>query len=155
MQRYAANHLLENIAMTTSDWIFYITLKAIGCLWPLVHLFGLVLCVLTYRRCRKSGYLVVAAYYFLAVGWLAFGPAINRVIREYSHSQSPHVLSPETQKQYMQDLAALNEKYYPMGRPAISNTKFPLGPIILVSGLWCIARRESKRTTEHVDRPQT
>jgi hypothetical protein len=134
--------------MTTIDWTSYIVAKAIGWLWPLMHLIGLGVCVWAYQRCRKVGYLIVATYYFFAVGGLVFGPGINRAIREYSHAQKTPGLSPEAQRQYLQELNALNEKYYPTGRAVESSIKFPFGPIVLVSGLWIIARRESKRISE-------
>jgi hypothetical protein len=133
--------------MTNIDWTSYIVAKAIGWLWPLAHLFGLGVCAWAYRRCRKAGYLIVATYYLLALCGLLLGPAINRAIGEYSHAQSAQPPSPEAQKQYLQELNALNEKYYPTGRVAESNVKFPFGPVVLVSGLWFIARRESQRIT--------
>lgn len=139
--------------MTTSDWTFHILAKAIGWLWPLVHLLGLGVCVWAYRRCRKAGYLIVAAYYFLAVCGLVFEPAINRAIREHSHAQSEQGLSPEAQRQYLLELGALNEKYYSTeysigATAAQSSLKLPFGPIVLVLGVWFIARREIKGVTE-------
>lgn len=121
----------------------------------MVQLFGLGLCAWAYLRCRKSGYLILGAYFFVTAGWLVFGPAINHAIREYSHRRSPEVLSPEAQKQYMAEIAALNEKYYPTGRVAQSHVSFPLGPIVLVAGLWVIARREPKKITEQDAAPNS
>ena len=140
--------------MTSVDSIShiqYVAWKLVGGLWPLVLLLGLVLCVWTYRRCRKPGYLIVAAYFLLGLCQVLIGSAINRTIRDYQHAKEPdYVLSSEDQKRYVQELDALNEKYFPYtkARLAQANLRFPFGPIILVVGLWFVARRESKRITE-------
>ena len=135
--------------MTGSDWAFYILSNAVEWLWPAVHLFGLGLCVWAYRRCRKPGYLIIAGYYFLAVCSLVLGPMVNRALRDNSEARSPSVLSPEAEQRYMEELAALDERYYPQGRLGESNVDIPFGPMVLVTGLWFIARRETRRIIKH------
>jgi hypothetical protein len=159
--------------MTSADWPFYVS-KAVSLLNPLLHLLGLVVCVWAYRFSRKSGYLIIAAYCLMALCTLMFGPAIKRMIRERSDPQQEistsaeeeyrqkvaaltekyypggHAqpeLSAAAQQQYVEDMNALAKKYYPAGPPGITRTiryDFPLGPIILVLGIWVLARQESK-----------
>ena len=145
---------------------------------PLLHLFALAVCVWAYRLRRKAGFLIIGLYYFLALSTFMFGPAIKRMVRLHSHPQtelSPAIqeeywrkvgalterycpeghdqseLSAAKQQQYFDEMNALAKKYYPAGPPGIPRTiryDFALGPIVLVLGIWVLARRESRGDTE-------
>lgn len=137
--------------MTASDWAFYILTRILEWMNPIVHAIGFVVCVWAYRACRKRGYLLVAIYFFLAVGTLIFSPIINRALADRSPSEFE--LSPNEQKQYEEELMELHDKYFPSGRASRLDLEFPIGPILLVFGLWLLARRDSKRITEPSDPP--
>jgi hypothetical protein len=113
----------------------------------MVHLIGLLISAWAYRRSRKAGYLLVAAYFFLAVCSLTVVPAINREIVRRWRSQSE--LSPEAREQYRRESMALAQKYYPSGSPpATIDIDFPLGPITLVAGIWVLAKREASTSAK-------
>jgi hypothetical protein len=136
----------------TSDSAVYFVVRASEWLNPIVHLIGLAVCVWAYRVCRKRAYLVVAAYFLLAAGGLLFGPMIKRTLAERSPALEP--LSAEAEQRYQEEFMALCEKYYPSTgeMPALRahpiDIEFPLGPIILVSGLWMLAKWDRKKITE-------
>jgi hypothetical protein len=121
--------------------IFYLA-KSIEWLNPIVCLIGLVICIWTYKNCRKCGYLVLAIYFFLVTANLIFGPTIHRALASRSHNEPQ--LSPEVEKQYQQEFLALNQKYFPSGRMATYKIYFPISSIILVAGVWMLAKRDFK-----------
>jgi len=129
--------------MRPSDWAFYIGIKAIEWLNPLVHIIGLAVSIWAYRASRRPGYLVVAAYFALATFTLTVSPAISRA--RHRAWQAKHELTPEQHEAYWHEYSALDKKYYPLGHgPSHLNINFPFGPILLVAGLWLIARREPR-----------
>ena len=132
--------------MTVSDWAFYIFTRAIGLLNSLIYVAGLAVSVWAFWRSRKVGYVLVAVCFLLILSSRFIVPAVNRAIARRWPAQSE--LSPEAQHQYMQDLIALNQKYYPSGRAMSLNLTFPLDQFILVLGLWLLAKHESRRITE-------
>jgi hypothetical protein len=117
---------------------------------PAIHAAGVVVCIWAFMKCRKGGYLLVGSYYFLVVCNLILAPSINQAIQEYQHRRKPErALSKEAQQQYGQELAALHAKYFPESPgPGIeSRISYPIGPIILLLGVWFLARHESKSVT--------
>jgi hypothetical protein len=45
-------------------------------------------------------------------------------------------------------MMALDKKYFPSGHPVAQTVVFPLGPIILVAGLWVLAKRDTKQQAQ-------
>ena len=130
----------------------HIAYKAAEWLNPFVHAMGLVVCLWAYRFSRKPAYFVIGFYYLLAVGSLLFGPMINRAITERSQTQTR--LSAEVEQQYQEEIRAVHEKYY--SRPGDSTVStvakahdmeigFPVGPLILLSGIWMLAKEDYKK----------
>src|SRR6185312_12336622 len=122
--------------MTTRDWILYYATQAIEWLTPVIYLSGLAIASWAFRRCRRWGYLVVAAYFALSAFSLLAMPSINRAI---SAHQTPDY---DAQTQQTMDAAAqqpvnkvLADTSHPHGVPAVLNVIFPFGPILLVVGL--------------------
>jgi hypothetical protein len=65
-------------------------------------------------------------------------------------TQRQSELSPQAHEQFLKELGALEKKYYSPDRrvaPASLKMNLPFGPIILVSGLWMLAKRESRKVT--------
>ena len=132
--------------MTTRDWILYYTTQAIDWLTPIVYLSGLAIGLWAFRRCRKWGYLVVAAYFALCAFSLLAMPSINRAIGAH---QAPNY---DAETQQKMDAAieqgvnkVLADTGHPHGIPAQRNVVFPFGPMLLVVGLWFLARSEIQR----------
>ena len=123
-------------------------LRMIDWLNPLAHIVGLTVAIWAFRRSLKRGYLVVGVYFALAVFSLLVTPKINRSIAE---RRSPN-LSEQTQERMHKAILETMERVQkeegqiPI-RAATRKVKIPLGPILLVVGLWLIARRE--QVTEH------
>lgn len=137
--------------MDTGDWIFYYEMRAVEWLNPIVYLVGLAIAVLAFRRCGKRGYLVIAAYFMLSAFTLLAVPSINRAIRarlapDYD-AQTRQKINAASQEAVQKVLA---EAGRPQGVPAKLTFHFPLGPIILVAGLWLLARREPQNPAEPV-----
>ena len=129
--------------MTLSDWAIYLGVKAVNWLNPLLGIAGLGVSVWAFWLSRKLGYLLVAICFLLTLGGQFVLPAINRAIATRWPAQPE--IAPEIEQQYMQELVSLNEKYYPTGRTGTLTLKLPLDQIVLVFGLWLLAKHESKR----------
>ena len=137
--------------MNTGDWIFYYATQAGEWLNPVVYLAGLGVAIWAFRRCRKPGYLVVAVYFALSVFTLLMMPSIDRAIRAHR----PPDYSAQTQQKInvaVQDAInkVLAEEGRPDGVPGKRNVHFSFGPIILVAGLWLLAKREPQNPAEPV-----
>ena len=134
--------------MTDGDSMFFYATQVVEWLNTLVYLFGLGIALWAFRRCRRLGYLVVAVYFAFCVFSLLAMPSINRMIRAH---QAPDY---DAQTQQKIDAAVqqavdkvLAEAGRPHGVPAKRTVHFPFGPILLVFGLWCLARGETHRPT--------
>jgi hypothetical protein len=140
--------------MTIPDWFGYRALKAILWLNPLVHVAGLAISVWAWRATRKTGYIVVALYFVLALLGKSF-PAVLRVVTGQPKGQA--ALTPQQQQEYTREMMALDKKYFPAGHPVAQTVVFPLGPIVLVAGLWVLAKHDTKKqaqqTTSEVGTP--
>jgi hypothetical protein len=102
---------------------------------------GLGIADWAFYRSRKWGYLVVALYFAL----LLVSPLTNRVM---GAQRSPDVSAQTQQKIDAAVQQAVNQVLAQEGRPVITSTRnrhFPLGSILLVIGLWLLARREPHR----------
>ena len=124
--------------------VYLFFLNAVEWLNPIVHAAGLALALWAFRCCRRCGYLVVGFYFALVLFSLFAMPSINRAIRERRASD----ISEQTQKKI--DAAvqqAINRVLEEQGHPVMAAERtihFPFGPIVLVVGLWLIARRDIK-----------
>ncbi len=136
--------------MTLPDSAYNEGVKAIQWLNPLVYIVGAAVGALAYRLSRKLGFLLVTAYFLLAVCSVFIGPSLNRMIATRWDTQRQSEISPQAHEQFIKEYSTLFQKYYPAERsaPAKININFPFGQIILVSGLWLLAKRELKRTSE-------
>ena len=125
---------------------------AIDWLNPLVHFVGLGVAIWAYCRCRKKGYLVIAAYFVLVLFSLLAMPRINRAIAIQRHHDLDEQIQKEIETEVNEAVDRVLEKH---GRshagPLRINIMFPFGPILLVTALWLIARREE--CSEHGDAP--
>ena len=110
---------------------------------PAVHLLGLIIGIWAFRKCHKKGYIVISVYFGLALFSLIAMPKINRMLAKQNSVQ----ISAEAQEKLSQEINEVYQRYYEetegaSAQPMTLNLKFPLGPIILVSGLWILARKE-------------
>jgi len=131
----------------------YYLLRAIDWLNPLVHLVGGLIAFRTFLRCRKNGYLVVAFYFFLATFTLAVMPSIRRAMAE---RRVPDVSEEIEKKMHAAMMEAADKVLEEAGHPpqvATMNINFPLGPILLVTGLWMIAKTEHVYNKDNVPNP--
>ena len=127
--------------MKIPDWLAHAVLKAILWLNPLVHVAGLAISVWAWRATRKTGYIVVALYFVLALLGKSF-PAVLRVVSGAPQTQA---LTAQQQQEYTREMTAVDKRYFPSGHPVAQTVVFPLGPIVLVAGLWVLAKRDVKR----------
>jgi hypothetical protein len=104
---------------------------------PIVLLFGLGIAIWTFLRCHKRAYLLFALYFALA----ALLSPINRAYRAY---QAPDVSTQQKIDAALKKVLA--EENPPVFLPVYRNIYFPFGQILLVAGLWLVARREPYRT---------
>jgi hypothetical protein len=125
----------------------YYLFRALDWLNPLVHLMGLGIAVWAFYRCRKNGYVFIAIYFALASLTLLGMPSINRMITQ---RRAPNVSEETKQKMNQAMHEAMERVLEEAGNPPIAADRginFPLGPIILVAGLWLIARKERNAKT--------
>ena len=130
--------------MNTGDWIFYYGTQMINWLNPLVAIIGLCIALRAFLRSRKCGYLVVAVYFLLTVFTLLAMPSINRAMRAH---RAPEVSAQTQQTIDAADKQAGDQTIVPADHPVVTakrHVRFPFGQIILVIGLWLLARHEPK-----------
>ena len=139
--------------MNPGDWIFFYGTGAVNWLNPLVEIIGLWIAVWAFWRCRKPGYLVIALYFILAVFSLLAMPSINRAIRA---RRAPDVSAQTQQKIDAAVSQTVNQVQAQEGHPVLTakrDVRFPVGPIVLVGGLWLLASREPQCRSEKVNEP--
>jgi hypothetical protein len=111
---------------------------------PIVYLVGLGVAAWAFMRSRKRGYFVVALYFALVLFSLFAMPSINRAIRAH---RAPDI-SEQTEKKINAAVQqAIDRVLAEEGRPRIAAKQtihFPFGPIVLVAGLWLVARHEPR-----------
>ena len=125
--------------MRIINWLFYSE-------HVVVYVIGLAVCVWAYRKHSGTGYLLLAAYFLFQVSALTVLPAIMSAQEKNWYTQ--HQLSPETDKAYSEEVLALHKKYYPSGFPPNFSHWVPELPIVLIVGLWLVARREPRKDAE-------
>ncbi len=132
------------------DWGFYYFMKAVEWLNPLVYLIGFGISVWAYNISRKSGYAIIAGYCLLAVFSLTVGPTIQNWV--YERMQSRDGITQEAREGFTRESLVLEEKYFPSHLPRRARViiNFPLGPIILVLGLWTLAKCEARQSAERM-----
>ena len=136
--------------MTAFDWTFYYAMEAIQWLDPVVCVLGLGIAVLAFLRSRKRGYLMVALYFWLAVFSLT---PLNRAWRAH-HTPDLSVQTREKINEAVKQATdrVLEQEGHPA--PASERVNFPLGQIVLVFGLWLVARREPRREVTQLISPE-
>jgi len=136
---------------------FYYVSLAFSWLTPIIYLAGLGLSVWAFRRSRKKGYLAVGAYFAFCVYSIVATRAINHTTYEkiccrcYSEIHNTAMqgdvneLDPEPESDSIDDVQEEPlEPIEPMPFVIpVRTINFPFGPMLLVLGLWLIARRET------------
>ena len=133
--------------MNPINWLILNSPKIMHWFEFLLYLFGLGISLWAYRHGRKSGYLLVGAYFLLAACALSVVPAINRAIgRRWEARVAP---SAEAQEQFTRESLALYQKcFHADPPPSAIHINFPLGAIALVAGIYALARYEVRRNAE-------
>lgn len=134
--------------------VFLFVLYVSGWLDPVVHVMGLVLMAWAFWRSGKRGYLVVGCYFLFVL----FGPLVMRAVKEVIDKRSGPNLSAQTQAKIEVAVQQAIDRVLEEGghppTPAQINVTIPVGPMLLVGGLWLIVKREARRdrdqpTAEH------
>ena len=120
--------------MTTDDLAFYI----FKWLNTVVYLVGLIVAVRAFCRCRKEAYLVIGAYFALVLfAWHIWPPLYRAIYAHRTPSQTEQAYDAAVQKGIHQALAEAGNPPPPPRRMNIE-----IAPMVLVIGLWLLARRE-------------
>ena len=127
--------------MTVPDWLGYKVAKGLLWLNPITHVVGLAIAIWAWYVTRKTGYIVIALFFLLVVLGKS-SPGVVRVVYGPSKAQLPN---PQQAQEYTQQATALDKRYFPAGHPQLQSIPFPLGPIVLVAGLWVLVKRDMKR----------
>jgi hypothetical protein len=128
-----------------ASWMFRFFIETVEWLNPIVYILGLGIAVWAFLRSHKRGYLLVAFYFALSVFSLLAMPSINRAIRAH---RPPDVSAQTQQKIDAAVKQAVDQVLAQEGHPVVvakKNIWYPFGPIVLVAGLWLVARREPHR----------
>src|SRR5271156_1946904 len=119
--------------MTIGDWIF----EAARWLTTAVYLTGLSITVWAFFRCRKRAYLAVALYFALVLFvWHIWPPISSAIYVHRTPAETQQKNDADFRKAYEQALAQ-------EGHPVpIQRINIQVAPMVLVFGLWLLARRE-------------
>jgi hypothetical protein len=110
---------------------------------PVVYLVGLGIAVWAYRRCHKSGYLLIACYFALVVLWFIFAAPVWRAIHAHD---TPDISEQTQQKIDAAERDAANKILAQEGHLVIYVRRYihiSVTPVVLVVGVWLLARRET------------
>jgi hypothetical protein len=125
------------------NWMWSLFVEIGNWLQPVVYIMGLGIAAWAFLRCRKPGYLVLGIYFALVVFWLLAGVDVWKAIWDH---QTSDISKQTRQKIELADRQATDQvlkdqSYHSI--PAATHIYFPLGPIVLVAGVWLLARRET------------
>jgi hypothetical protein len=115
-----------------ANWLFVFFVRTVEYLNPLVHALGLGVAIWGFMRSRKRGYLIIGAYFGLVLFTMFVLPLINRSTDISEQTQAK--IDTAVQR-------VLEEEGHPV-MPARHSIRFPFGPVLLVAGVWLLARRE-------------
>ena len=111
---------------------------------PTLYLIGLIISIWAFRNGKKKGYIVVAIYFFLSIFSYVVMPRINRAIR----NENPPSISEEKREEMYKEIDEICHRYYEIEglepEMASVNLKIPFGDLVLVTGLWLLARKEDE-----------
>jgi hypothetical protein len=121
--------IVRQMSMTIGDWTFYYATEAAKWLNTVVYLVGLGIALWAFLRCRRRGYFVVALFFALVLfAWHVWPPI--------SHAIYVHRTPIEVQQT---DEVQARERH---STPAPYRIDIQIAPMVLVFGLWLLARRE-------------
>jgi len=103
----------------------------------IIYILGLVVSVRAFLRCRKRGYLLIGAWFAFAVFQMTVLPVI---MHQRERLTTP--VERAEDKNELVDVASENEVRNTMLYYLVMSVVNGLSLLLLVSGLWLIARRE-------------
>lgn len=124
--------------------ITHYILQALDWMEPLASALGAGVGFWAFRRCRKVGYLLVALYFCFGVFSLV---ALPRIKAAMDARRTPTLSEATQQKINAAVREAIDRVVREEGaQPGVAerNIRFPLGPLVLVLGVWLLARRETR-----------
>lgn len=129
--------------------------NAIDWLNPIVYVAGVAVAVWGFRYCRRWGYLVVGFYFVLGLFALFAMPTIRRAIQARNEPSLSEQTTQKIDAAVRQAIdRVLEEEGQSYAPPQKQTVRFPFGPLVLVVGLWLIARRDvdehRTRVPQHV-----
>ena len=129
--------------------ITHYLLQALDWMEPLAIALGAGVGFWAFRRCRKVGYLLVALYFCLAVFSMVALPRIKAELRaRHTPTLSEAIeqkLNAAMREARERVLREEGESFQP--QPIERSIRFPFGPLVLVLGVWLLARREPRVST--------
>jgi hypothetical protein len=125
------------MSMTIGDWTSYYAIEAAKWLNTVVYLVGLGIAVWAFFRCRKRAYLVVALYFaFVLFAWHVWPPISHAIYVRRTPAETQQKMNADFQQ-------AVNQLLAQEGHPVpTERINIQIAPIVLVIGLWLLARRE-------------
>jgi type II secretory pathway component PulM len=124
--------------MTIGDWITSYAFEAARWLNTAVFLFGLGIAVWAFLRCRKRAYLVFALYFALVLFAWHVWPPISHAIYVYRTPTAEQQKANADFEQAVKEVLA--KEGHPL--PAPYKIKIDVTSMVMVFGLWLLARRE-------------
>ena len=128
------------MTMTIADWTFYCATEAAKWLNTAVYLVGLGIALWAFLRSRKRAYLAVALFFGLVLVEWHVWPPISHAI--YVH-RTPVTIQQKNNADFQQ---AVDDVVAKAGHPVSTyRTNIQIAPMVLVFGLWLLARLEPER----------
>ena len=133
--------------MTAADWTFYCATQFFNWLGPALHIVGSCVAVWAFQKSRKSGYLLMAVYFGLVIFIPLVVPHINRAIRAHHEADSSEQQRQKLDQAFNEAVRKVtgDENWHP--HPYSISWHLNLDTVLLVTGLWLLARREPSNTS--------
>jgi hypothetical protein len=125
------------------SWTAHSSVEIIGWIQVVVYLIGLGIAIWGFLRSRKCGYLVIASYFALVVLWLGVWQPLQRAKQERQPKDPNEQMQQQIDSAIRQSAERAAAKD---GQPFVlfqRTVYVPDGPILLVIGLWLLAKRET------------
>lgn len=110
-------------------------------MWPVLYMIGLITSAQAWRWSRKGAYWFFMVYFALAFYCATAAPYVNDWIQhKIERKVDPVVI--EKRRQMQEEISAIQNKYELPPEMVAAVITLPVGQILLVAGLWFLARKE-------------
>jgi Zn-dependent protease with chaperone function len=121
--------------------------------WPVLLVIGIIVSVKTLLKTGMKAYWFFILYFVLALYESTGAVYVNQWIREVQQGQhDPEIKAQEIQIQ--EEISAIYRRHNIPPSPTAHNVAMPIGQLILVTGMWFVAKKAPNHRSENTLSPE-